>query len=89
MKIPVTVMEGLTIITLIMASISMLLSSMALWPQWKSSLAALRDAVLWMALVFVIVVAVTFGWKHYASSPAKPSSTPSSSTLDQLTADFP
>jgi hypothetical protein len=64
MKIPVTTTEVLTIATLVMAIFSMLLSSMALWPQLKDKLASLRDTVLWMAMVAILVAAVTMGWKR-------------------------
>lgn len=64
--------DGLTIVTLIVASISMLLSSLALWPQWRNALAFLRDIVLWLILVFIVVGAATMGWRHYRVSNRVP-----------------
>jgi uncharacterized membrane protein YdbT with pleckstrin-like domain len=65
-NIHVTATEGLTIATLIVALISMVLSCMALWPQWKDKVAKVRDMVLWMALVAVVVAVVTMAWNRYA-----------------------
>lgn len=88
MNIPVTVTEGLTIVTLVMAIISMALSSLALWPQWKDSLAVIRDVVLWMALVIFLVAVATLGWKRYATTPPAPRPvTYDDRSLDQLSAD--
>ena len=67
----VTATEGLTIVTMIVAIISMSLSCMALWPQWKDKVAKARDMVLWMALVAVVVAAVTMAWNRYAVQGAK------------------
>ncbi len=68
MKIPVTTTEVLTIATLVMAIISMLLSSMAHSPQLKEKLASVRDTVLWMAMVAILVAAVTMGWNRLGDS---------------------
>ena len=67
MNMNVNVSEGLTIATMIMAIISMVLSCMALWPQWKDKVAKVRDMVLWMALVAVVVAVVTMAWNRYAA----------------------
>ena len=64
--------DGLTIVTLIVASISMLLSSLALWPQWRHALAFLRDIALWVTLVFVVVGAATMGWRYLRVSNRAP-----------------
>ena len=64
--------NGLTIVTLIVAAISMLLSSLALWPQWRHALAFLRDIVLWMTLMFIVVGAATMGWRYYRVSNRAP-----------------
>ena len=64
--------DGLTIVTLIVASFSMLLSSLALWPQWRHALAFLRDIVLWVTLVAIVVGAATMGWRHYRVSNRAP-----------------
>jgi hypothetical protein len=60
-----TMSDGLTLVTLIVATISMLLSCIALWPQSKQMLSFVRDVVLWMVLVFIFVGAATLGWRHY------------------------
>lgn len=60
-----TMSDGLTLVTLIVATISMLLSCIALWPQSKQTLSFVRDIVLWMVLVFVFVGLATLGWRHF------------------------
>lgn len=59
-----TLTEGLTLATLVLAIISMTMSIMVLWPQCRHGMAAVRDVVLWMALVFVVVGALTVGWRR-------------------------
>jgi len=56
--------DGLTIVTLVMAIISMILSSIALWPHWKDSLAVVRDGVLWIALILIVVFVVSGALKR-------------------------
>ena len=63
--------HNLTLITLVVATMSMLLSAMALWPQWKHGLAFIRDAVLWTALVVVVIGVATIGWRNYRISNQK------------------
>lgn len=89
MNTMMTATEGLTVVTLVVALISMLLSCMALWPQWKDSLAVVRDTVLWMAVVVVLVAAATVSWNWCASRPSTPSSTVGDELVEQLTADYP
>ena len=57
--------DGLTLITLAVATISMVLSCVALWPQSRQMLSFVRDVVLWLVLVFVFVAVATLGWRHY------------------------
>ncbi len=64
--------DGLTIVTLVVASISMLLSCLALWPQWRHALAFLRDIILWAALLFLVVGAATLGWRYHRLSNRPP-----------------
>ena len=59
-------------VTLILASISMLLSTLALWPQWRNALAFLRDIVLWATLVFIVVGVATMGWRYHRVSNRAP-----------------
>ena len=60
-----TLSDGLTLVTLVVATISMLLSCIALWPQSRQMLSFVRDVVLWLVLVFVFVAVATLGWRHY------------------------
>ena len=60
--------DSLAIVTLLVAMVSMTLSSMALWPQWKHAVRVLRDVVLWTALVLVVVGATTIGWRHHRTA---------------------
>lgn len=71
-----TISDGLTLVTLIVATISMLLSCIALWPQSKKVLSFARDVVLWMVAVFVFVGVATLGWRHYRVHYQPPSVTP-------------
>ena len=89
MNMNVTATEGLTIATMVMAMISMILSCMALWPQWKDKVAKVRDMVLWMALVAVLVAVATVAWNRYARPRFAAPSVPGDRMVDQLTADFP
>jgi len=57
--------EVLMIITLIMAMISMTLSSLALLPHLRPGAVIVRDAVLWGALVVVFVSLVGLGWRYW------------------------
>lgn len=58
--------EVLTTITLIIASVSMVLSSLALLPHLRPGAAMLRDAILWAALVVVFVSMVGLGWRYWS-----------------------
>ena len=60
-----TTSDFLTLVTLVLASVSLLLSSIALWPQSRQVLSLVRDVVLWMVLVFVFVGIATVGWRHF------------------------
>ncbi len=57
--------DGLTIVTLVVASISMILSSIALWPRSREALSFVRDVTLWVIFLFVFVGAATLGWRQY------------------------
>ena len=88
MNMPVTASDGLTIVTLVMAIISMSLSCMALWPQWKDSLAMVRDVVLWMAMVAVLVAVVTVSWNRYARTSTQSLPGSDAPAVDPLTAGY-
>ncbi len=60
-----TTSDLFTFVTLVVASISMLLSCIALWPQSRQTLSFVRDVVLWTTLVFVFVGMATLGWRHF------------------------
>jgi MFS superfamily sulfate permease-like transporter len=70
MNLSARITDWLNVVTLVVAIVSMVLSSMALWPQWKSSLVKLRDGVLWFALIFVIVAIATIGWSRFSQRRA-------------------
>ena len=57
--------ESLNLATLIVALMSMTLSCMALWPQCRDGVALIRDAILWAALIAVVVGATTLGWRSF------------------------
>jgi uncharacterized membrane protein YfcA len=63
--------EGLTVVTLVVAIISMMLSVIALWPHWKDSMAVVRDGVLWIALIAVVIGVVTGAFKRNQTSPGQ------------------
>jgi large-conductance mechanosensitive channel len=71
---PVIVEQPLTVIALLAAIVSMVLSSIALWPQWKHGLSVVRDFVLWAALVFVVVIVLNAQARRPqdAAAPATP-----------------
>ena len=71
---------SLTIVALAIACLSMLLSLVALWPQWKDQFAAARDVILWAALAVVVVAVVKSGLTR--PLPSDPQSAPASSLLD-------
>lgn len=59
-----TPIEGLMVVTLIVAILSMTLSVIALWPKWKESLAMVRDGVLWIALIALVIGVATAALKR-------------------------
>lgn len=60
-----TASDGLTLCTLIVATISMALSCMALWPHSRKALSHVRDFLLWVIAVFAIVGFSTLAWRHF------------------------
>jgi hypothetical protein len=70
MNNPLIVEQPLTVIALIAAIVSMVLSSIALWPQWKHGLSVVRDLVLWAALVFVVVMVLNVRTRRATNSTA-------------------
>ena len=64
--------QTLMIATLIISIISMLMSMIALWPQWREQFAVLRDFVLWGALVVVAAIVLNVGWNRAPRSTAIP-----------------
>lgn len=56
--------EVLTLVTLVMAIVSMSISSLALLPHVKPGLAVVRDAVLWGAMVAIFLAILVVGWHH-------------------------
>ena len=61
--------DGLTVVTLVTATVALAMSCMALWPHCKGGLAVIRDALLWFVLVVVVTVFGFAGWRH-ARGPA-------------------
>ena len=55
--------QTLAVAALLTSIVSMLLSMIALWPQWKDQLAVLRDFVLWTALAVMVVGIVGINWR--------------------------
>jgi hypothetical protein len=71
--------QTLTLAALATSIISMLLSMIALWPQWKDQLAVLRDFVLWTALAVFVIGFLGVNWrrsvvKYNSQETATPSS---------------
>ena len=62
--------QPLTVIALIAAIVSMVLSSIALWPKWKHGLAVVRDVVLWVALAFFVVLLINGRARRAAETDA-------------------
>ncbi len=60
--------QTLAILALATSVVSMLLSMVALWPQWRDQFAVLRDVVLWAALAVVVIGLVSIGWQQSSSS---------------------
>jgi hypothetical protein len=81
-----TPIEGLTVATLIMAILSMLLSSIAIWPQLKHGLVVVRDAVLWMALIVIALAVATVSWNQYHGDPG-PAADSAAAPADTVPAD--
>lgn len=55
--------SNLVILALVMSALSLMLSSVSAWPSWKDSLATVRDAILWIALIFVLVGIANYHWR--------------------------
>ena len=80
---PIVIAEQpLSVIALIVAIVSMVLSSIALWPQWKHGLGVVRDLVLWAALAFVVVMVLNHSAGRRQPSPARASEIESQSADD-------
>lgn len=62
-------MEKLTIVSLLASFVAIAMSSAALWPQSKQWISKFRDAVLWFIFIFVIVGAMTYGWRILEEPP--------------------
>ena len=60
-----TTSDGLTLFTLVVATISMMLSCVALWPQSRKALSFARDVVLWLLVIVAFVGVSTLGWRHF------------------------
>lgn len=56
--------QTLTLAVLATSIVSMLLSMIALWPQWKDQLAVLRDFVLWTALAVFVIGLLGVNWRR-------------------------
>ena len=65
-------LESLACLALVMSVISMVLSSIALWPQWKNGISVLRDIVLWAALIFVVVGTLNILWRKQTTGQPEP-----------------
>lgn len=58
----------LAILALLVSTISLIISVMIAWPNYKDSFAKIRDAVLWVAFIFVVVGMVNYAWRNTAWS---------------------
>ncbi len=65
-------LESLACLALVMSVISMVLSSIALWPQWKTGISVVRDFVLWAALIFVVVGVLNVFWRKQTAADRTP-----------------
>jgi hypothetical protein len=64
--------QTLTMATLAIAIVSMLMSMIALWPQWREQFAVLRDFVLWGALVLVAAILLNASWSRSTLTKHRP-----------------
>jgi hypothetical protein len=59
--------EIMLVVTLAMSTLSLVMASVALLPQLKEGIAIVRDAVLWGALVALLIVVAAVGWLRLAN----------------------
>jgi|GEM_PF-6294082 hypothetical protein len=64
--------EALTIVTLVTSTITMVITCLALLPQVKQGMVIVRDAVLWAAMVVLLVVIASVGWARVVNQWKRP-----------------
>ena len=62
-----SVYEVLTVITFVTSSITMIIAVVAVFPRMKDGVAIVRDAVLWIAMVVLVVAGLMAGWRNFGS----------------------
>ena len=59
----------LQILTLVISALTLLIVSVELLPKLKQGMEVVRDAVLWTALVVVVIMLSVAGWQHLRKEP--------------------
>ena len=57
-----TIFEVLTVLTFVISTMTMFMVFVSVLPHMKEGMTMVRDAILWAALVIVVVAALYFGW---------------------------